>query len=77
MIKIELTKEQKAQLEPMFAHAQRLYDDGRHCGILAQVWSDGMVVAAIKDDQARGIAKILKETDEVTYKGSAKDKMGY
>jgi len=60
MLKIELTKKQKQQLEPYF-QAVRTANEKYHpdIAIAAQVFEDGMVVRLMQGDKGKALAKAL------------------
>lgn len=59
MLKIELTKEQKYLLEPLFQAVRDANEAGLTAAIGAQIWPDGMVVRLFDQEKGKAISTAL------------------
>ncbi|PKO45742.1 MAG: hypothetical protein CVU31_11645 [Betaproteobacteria bacterium HGW-Betaproteobacteria-4] len=59
MLKIELTEEQKALLEPLFQAVRDANAAGSTAAIGAQIWPDGMVVRLFDERKGKALSAVL------------------
>ena len=59
MLKIELTEEQKALLEPLFQAVRDANASGSTAAIGAQIWPDGMVVRLLDERKGKALSTVL------------------
>lgn len=59
MLKIELTEEQKALLEPLFQAVRDANAAGSTVAIGAQIWQDGMVVRLFDEREGKALSIAL------------------
>ena len=59
MLKIELTEEQKALLEPLFQAVRVANKEGGVLAIGAQIWPDGMVVKLFDQEKGKALSSAL------------------
>jgi len=59
MLKIELTEEQKALLEPLFQAVRDANASGSTAAIGAQIWLDGMVVRLFDERKGKALSTVL------------------